>query len=105
MLDRRDEGGVEALEIGGVGDLAGIGDRVDAGGDRRFELGQPLAKAGGEVRPAPIDRSAAATGSANRLSQVETLLLGTIIRPGRRRGSRLYPSPTSRAEGLARPPG
>ena len=105
MLDRRDEGGVEALEIGGVGDLAGIGDRVDAGGNRRFELGQPLAQTGGEVGPTPIDRSAAATVSANRLSQVETLLLDPLSARERRRGSRLYASPTSGAEGLTKPPG
>ena len=96
MLDRRDEGGVEALEIGGVGDLAGIGDRVDAGGDRRFELGQPLAQAGGQLGPTPIERSAAATVSANRLSQVRApSSLGNIIRPeSGSRGSCLYASPT-----------
>ena len=46
MIDGGGEGGVEALEVGGVGDLVGIGDRVDASRDSRLDLGQPLAQAG-----------------------------------------------------------
>ena len=42
MIDGGGERGVEALEVGGVGDLVGIGDRVDAGRDRRLNLGQAL---------------------------------------------------------------
>ena len=44
MIDGGGEGGVEPLEVSGVGDLVGIGDRVDAGRDRRLNLGQALAQ-------------------------------------------------------------
>lgn len=46
VLDGGGESGIETLEVGGVGDVVGVGDRVDAGRDSRFQLGEPLAQAG-----------------------------------------------------------
>jgi hypothetical protein len=44
MLDGGDDGSFEILEIGGVGDIVGVGDRVDAGGDGLLKFREPLAK-------------------------------------------------------------
>jgi hypothetical protein len=55
VVDGGGESGIETLEVGGVGDLAGIGDRLDAGRDDRFELRQPLAEAGRKQHPRLLD--------------------------------------------------
>src|SRR5258706_8285806 len=44
MVDRGREGNIEPLEISGVGDLVGIGDRVNASRDCRPNLRQTLAE-------------------------------------------------------------
>ena len=57
VLDGGGEGGVEALEVGGVGDVVGIGDRVDAGRDRGLDLGQALTEARGNRRAGLVQRA------------------------------------------------
>ena len=58
IVDGGGEGGLQTLDVGGVGDVVGIGDRVDARRDRRFKLGQPLAQSGGQLGPTPVEGSA-----------------------------------------------
>ena len=45
VIDGSGEGPIETLEVSGVGDVVGIGDRVDAGRDSSLKLGEPLAEA------------------------------------------------------------
>jgi hypothetical protein len=45
MIDRGDESGIKALKVNRIGDIARIGDRVDARRDRRPNLGQTFAEA------------------------------------------------------------
>ena len=46
VLEGRGKGTVQAVQVGGIGDLAGVRDRVGAGGDGRFKLREPPAQAG-----------------------------------------------------------
>lgn len=46
VLESRGKSAVQAVQVCGVGDLAGIRDRVGAGGDSAFKLWEPPAQAG-----------------------------------------------------------
>ena len=67
MVDGGHQSGIEALEIGGVGDVAGVGDRVDASRDGRLELGEPLAEAERKHRPRLLEGNRVLAGSARAL--------------------------------------
>jgi hypothetical protein len=46
MVDGGGKGTFKTLEISGIGDVVGIGDRVDASRDSGLNLGQTFAEAG-----------------------------------------------------------
>ena len=83
MIDGGGEGSVKTLEVGGVGDVVGIGDRVDTSRDSRFELGEPLAQAGCKHRAGLIEGACLCRCSlAHALTlQRQTTLSSTFI-PG-----------------------
>ena len=66
VLDRGGKGAVQPLQVGGVGDGARVGDRVDPGRDRLLQLRQPLAQPG--ERP--------------RTSVAEAVWAGRVMIPG-----------------------
>ncbi len=86
VVEGRGEGTVEAMQVTGVCHLAGIGDRVNAGGDGRFELGQTCAKSGRDRRGGLLERRdgrRSSTGPPSGVARAVGKRMQTAIRHSR----------------------
>jgi hypothetical protein len=91
---------MQAVQIGGVGDLARIRDRVDAGGDGRFHFGKPPAQAGRE-RGAGLVEGMDGGGFAGRLPRDggEARALGDRLQASLAHALTLPPNPITHEGG------